>query len=72
MIIYVQLLNEGTVVFRPVQAERIDKSTARLLPIADYDSSGETWEFPPGSVVRYEDRMLEGEMVLVAIAKSGA
>ena len=65
--VYVKLLNEGTVVFRPAQAERIGQNAVKLLPVADYNQGEEEWEFPPGSTVRCESRVLEGERNLVAV-----
>jgi hypothetical protein len=65
--VYVKLLNEGTVVFRPAQAEPIGQNAVRLLTVADYDRRDEEWEFPPGSVVRCESRVLAGEKTLVAV-----
>ena len=65
--VYIKLLNEGTVVFRPVLAERIDEHTVKLLPLAEYDQRDEEWEFPPGSIVKCESRILDGESTLVAV-----
>jgi len=69
IVVYVKLLDEGTVVFRPAQAEHVGRNIAKLLPVADYNSRDEKWEFPPGTIVRYENRALEGETVPIAIAK---
>jgi hypothetical protein len=69
MTIYVKLLGEGTDVWRPTQAERVDENTVRLLPTADYGAYDEQWEFSPESIVRYENRILSGEDVMVAIAE---
>lgn len=65
--VYIKLLNEGTPVFRPAQAERVEKDTVKLLPVADYNQRDEEWEFPPGSIVRCEGRVMDGENTLVAI-----
>lgn len=67
MTVYIKLLGEGTLVFRPVQAKRIDENTVKLLPVADYGSCDEEWEFPPGSIVRCESRAMDGENTLVAV-----
>lgn len=67
-VIYVQLLEEGTRVFRPTQGIRLEGEWFRLLPTDDYDPDDEVWEFPPGSTVRCELRRLNGEMALVAVA----
>jgi hypothetical protein len=65
--VYVKLLEEGTEVWRPAQAEPLGKMTARLLPAPNYEHQGERWEFPPGSTVKYERRMLSDERVFVAV-----
>jgi hypothetical protein len=70
-IIFVRLLDEGTVVFRPTRAEFVTDSTARLLPAAGIESGAEKWEFAPGSVVRVEDRLLGQQQVLVAVSLVG-
>jgi hypothetical protein len=65
--VYVYLLDEGTDVWRPVTAERVGSDRFRLsgpLP------RGETWQFPPGEVVRCEQRVLSGGPVLVAVGGS--
>jgi len=72
MTVYVKLLGEGTVVFRPAQAERVGNDVVKLLPFPDYDSSDEEWEFPPGSTVKCEKRMLSEGEALVAVALSDA
>ena len=70
MVVYDKLLGEGTLVFRPAQANRIDENRVKLLPVADYGSRDEEWEFLPGSIVRCERRVMDGGKVLVAISKS--
>jgi hypothetical protein len=52
--IYVRLLNEGTEVSRPTQALDLGSDLFEILPTEGYDPEDETWEFPPGSVVRAE------------------
>jgi hypothetical protein len=66
--IYIPLRNEGTNVWRPVQAERLDDGSYRVLgPVP----SGEEWSFSPGAVVRCEQRTFQtGGERLVAIAIS--
>jgi hypothetical protein len=50
--IYVQLLDEGVDVVRPIEAEILAGGLYRLLPPEEgYDPEVEVWEFPPGSVV---------------------
>jgi hypothetical protein len=69
MTVFVKLLGEGTDVWRPTQAERVDVNTVKLLPTADYGACDEQWEFSPGSIVRCENRILSGEEVMVAVAQ---
>lgn len=51
--VYVELLNEGVDVWRPVEAEQKSKGVVRLPEEAPAD---EHWAFPPGSLVRCEVR----------------
>lgn len=64
----VQLLNEGTSVYRPTIAVQVGSDTARLLATDEYDPEDEDWEFKPGTVVRIERRLLSDGVVLVAVA----
>ena len=68
MVVYVQLLGEGTVVHRPVPAEPSGASAVRLLVPEGYDPEDEDWEFRPGTTVRVELRSLREGEVLVAVA----
>jgi hypothetical protein len=65
--IYIRLLDEGTEVFRPTQAEILERQVFMVLSTSDYDPENEHWEFPPGSFVRGVIRKLEDEEVLVAV-----
>jgi len=65
--IYIRLLDEGTEVFRPTEAEELAGGLFMLLPTPDYDPDDEHWEFGPGSLVRGVIRQLEGDAVLVAV-----
>ena len=56
--VYVRLLNEGTDVYRPVEAVVLEESVVRLVAPPDYDPADEEWEFEPGSVVRVEVRAM--------------
>ncbi len=66
--VYVRLLGEGTIVYRPTGAIASGPDTVRLLTPDGYDPEDEDWEFKPGSVVRVGRRTLEGTEVYVAIA----
>jgi hypothetical protein len=49
--IYVYLPDERVDVWRPVGAEELESGRYRILgPVPE----GETWEFPPGNIVRVE------------------
>ena len=65
--IYIRLLDEGTDVFRPTEAEALEGGFFRLLPTPEYDPDDEHWEFTPGSVVRGVLQKLDGEAILVAV-----
>jgi hypothetical protein len=57
-------MNEGTLVWRPVEAERLDATGFRLVGPMPED---EDWQFQPGSVVRCVTRtFLDGTQALVA------
>ena len=51
-IIYMPLLNEGTSVWRPVEAEPLGRRLYRVIAEAPDD---EEWEFPTGTVVVVDD-----------------
>ena len=66
-IIYIQLLEEGTKVYRPIKAVEITQDVYRILESNEYDAEDEIWEFLPGSNVMVEEKILSGKSVLVAI-----
>ena len=68
--VYVRLLDEGTDVFRPTKAERINEGMYRLLPTADYDAEDEHWEFLPGEVVTCQATNLQGARRLVVVGRA--
>jgi len=68
--IYVPLLNEGTLVFRPTSGIKIGENTFQVLPTPDYDSNVEEWEFPPGSTVICSLETRDGQDVLIATARA--
>jgi hypothetical protein len=62
--IYMPLLNEGTDVLRPVEAEAHSDGRYTILGSVPDD---EQWAFSPGSIVRGETRVLsDGEQAIVA------
>lgn len=67
--VYIRLLGEGTVAFRPTRGELLDDDVVKLLPCTDYDPRDEDWEFPPESIVRCEKRCLGGDKLLIAVSR---
>ncbi len=70
LVVYVQLMNEGTRVYRPVAAVPIGVSTVRLVAVDAYDPDIETWEFPPGTIVHVESKQLSSGEVMVAVCEA--
>jgi hypothetical protein len=67
--IYVKLLDEGTDVWRPVNAECVGMDSYRIVS-ENPDSKSEEWEFTQGQIVRCEERPLSGnQRSLVAVSK---
>ncbi len=64
--VYVQLLNEGTLVYRPTRGTIVGPLVVRLEATPDYDPDDEEWEFLPGSTVAIETLMLSEGAHLVA------
>jgi hypothetical protein len=61
-IVYVELLDEGVEVWRPVEA--VDDGDTFVLPVTAPE--GEHWAFSPGSRVRCELRELSDGPALIA------
>ena len=69
-VVYVRLLDEGTDVWRPVNAAALPDGSFELLP-PDFDSEAELWEFPPAAKVRCMTKEFAGGMRrLVAVARA--
>jgi hypothetical protein len=66
--IYVALKDEGVDVWRPVEATDQGESIYRINDAPTPPT--ETWEFPPGTRVRCEQRELSDGRVLVAVASA--
>ena len=66
--IFVQLMDEGTIVARPTKALDLGNGLFEILPTPDYGSEDETWEFVPGSTVRAELCKSDSGEYLLAIA----
>lgn len=56
--VYMELVGEGVAVWRPVEAERREDGLFRILSSPPDET--ETWMFPPGSVVRCEEKTFSG------------
>ncbi len=61
--IYIKLLDEGTEVYRPVKALKIEEGIFKILENQPED---ELWEFKAGELVVCDYKKLEGEIFLVA------
>ncbi len=68
--IYIELLNEGTSVWRPTSALQIGPHVYVVLPTPNYDPEDEEWKFPPGSLVVGQMQTKSGGDVLVAISRA--
>lgn len=64
-VVYVYLLDEGTDVWRPVQARKVADDCYQLVSV-NSDPVDEQWEFNTGDVVRCKTRRLSGGDRLVA------
>ena len=64
--VYVELLNEGTTVYRPTQAQPLGDGVYLVMPTVNYDPEDEEWAHPPGSRVRCSRETLDGQELLVA------
>jgi hypothetical protein len=64
--IHIYLKNEGTNVWRPVDAIRLDEDLYKI-PDDTLVPDDEDWEFLPGAVVRCVAKDLSGGVLLVAI-----
>ena len=65
--IYIQILGEGTIVYRSVPASRIKNNIYKLEGEEIYDPEDEEWEFKPGTIVKTERKYLQSKMVLIAM-----
>ncbi len=66
-VIYIQLLNEGSIAYRPIPALEIESNIYKVLGFEIYDTEDEEWEFLPGSYVLVKEQIKGGKNVLVAI-----
>lgn len=67
--VYVNLLDEDVDCMRSTQAVKVENGKYRLLPIENFEISGETWEFEPGSIVSLKKvRATDNELIWLAIS----
>lgn len=66
VVVYVELLDEGTTCIRPTRGIPSGKGAYRLLATPGYDPRDERWVFPPGTMVQCKHETWEGQDVLVA------
>ncbi len=66
--IYVYLEDEGTDVWRPVEAQDLGASKFRIVSV-NADPEDEHWRFATGDIVRCESKKLSSGMCLVAVEK---
>ena len=69
--IYIYLSDEGTDVWRPVEADNLGNKRYRIIS-SNNDPEDEKWEFRIGDIVRCESKVLNNSVpivCLVAIAK---
>jgi len=71
--IFVLLLDEGTDVWRPVQARPLGENLFRIIGV-EADVSDETWQFAPGTIARCEPKRFSDDkigMTAVELAEAG-
>jgi hypothetical protein len=67
--IYVYLLDEGTDVLRPIEAEYVQEKIYKIIFKND-SKKNEKWEFSTGDYVRCEEKIFqENQKGLVAVEK---
>jgi hypothetical protein len=67
LLLYVELLDEGTPAWRPVRGVPVTGGF-RIEPLAVGDDVGERWAFPPGSLVQARRRAMDDGEAWVACA----
>ena len=69
--IYIELLDEGTRVYRPTMGISLGDGKFKVMPSKDYDPDDENWAFLPGAIVRCKETPLNGGLVLLACELAG-
>jgi len=66
--IYIALANEGTPVWRPIEAKKLEENLYEI-PIDVVVPKDEEWEFKPGTKVKCKEKAFsDGKIGLVAYA----
>jgi hypothetical protein len=66
--VYVELLDEGSVAWRPTQAQEIGDGIYKLIPTSNYNPDDEYWAFLPGDSVRLKEaNSPDGTKVMLVI-----
>ena len=66
-IIYIQLLDEGTTIYRPVLSTVIDDN---IYIVGNRDDNDEKWEFEPNEIVEVKRHVFkDGKCGLIAVKK---
>ena len=66
--IYVELLDEGLQVWRPVSARHVSGDIYQIIDDGTYDADHEKWMFLPGTKVAGISKQLSDGKYLVAVA----
>jgi len=59
-IIFIQILDEGTVCYRAVPATKLSENRYLVHGQELHDPEDEEWQFLPGTIVRTEEKELTG------------
>jgi len=66
-IIYIKLLGEGSIAYRPVESIEFENNIFRVGGDDIYDPEDENWEFLPNTLVEVKEIITqEGERIFVA------
>lgn len=65
----IKLLNEGTIVYKPVMSTLIKSNIYQIDKENEYDSEDEKWEFLPGEIVFVEEKIIDNKKLIIAIKK---
>ncbi len=69
--IYVRLLGDEEGTLRPTQGIPMGRDVYTILPIQNYETADEEWEFLPGTLVKCEPRKYREQNYLLAVEQIG-